>query len=32
MSLLGVREVCVFEKHKRDLRAVMPGVAGDSSL
>jgi len=28
MSSFGIREVCVFEKHKRDLRAVSPSVAG----
>lgn len=28
MSNFGIREVCVFEKHKRDLRAVSPRVAG----
>jgi histidinol-phosphatase (PHP family) len=27
MSIFGIREVCVFEKHKRELRAVSPGVA-----
>jgi histidinol-phosphatase (PHP family) len=26
MSIFGIREVCVFEKHKRELRAVSPGV------
>lgn len=28
MSSFGIREVCVFEKHKRDLRPVSPSVAG----
>jgi histidinol-phosphatase (PHP family) len=28
VSNFGIREVCVFEKHKRDLRAVSPSVAG----
>jgi len=28
MSSFGIREVCVFEKHKRDLRAVSPSVPG----
>ena len=28
MSSFGIREVCVFEKHKRVLRAVSPSVAG----
>jgi histidinol-phosphatase (PHP family) len=28
MSSFGIREVCVFEKHKRDLRAVSPSAAG----
>jgi histidinol-phosphatase (PHP family) len=28
MSSFGIREVCVFEKHKRDLRAVSLSVAG----
>jgi histidinol-phosphatase (PHP family) len=27
MCIFGIREVCVFEKHKRDLRTVSPGVA-----
>lgn len=30
MSSFGIREVCVFEKHKRELRAVSPTVAGAS--
>jgi histidinol-phosphatase (PHP family) len=30
MSSFGIREVCVFEKHKRELRAVSPSVAGAS--
>jgi histidinol-phosphatase (PHP family) len=28
MSSFGIREVCVFEKHKRELRVVSPTVAG----
>jgi histidinol-phosphatase (PHP family) len=28
MSSFGIREVCVFDKHKHDVRAVSPGVAG----
>ena len=28
MSIFGIREVCVFEKHKRDVRAVSSDVAG----
>ncbi len=28
MFSFGIREVCVFEKHKHDLRAVSPSVAG----
>src|SRR4030095_1517311 len=28
MSSFGIREVCVFEKHKRELRALSPSVAG----
>jgi histidinol-phosphatase (PHP family) len=28
MSSFGIRAVCVFEKHKRDLRALSPSVAG----
>ena len=28
ISIFGIREVCVFEKHKRHLRAVSPSVAG----
>ncbi len=28
MSIFGIREVCVFEKHKRDVRAVSRSVAG----
>jgi histidinol-phosphatase (PHP family) len=32
MSIFGIWEVCVFEKHKRDLRAVLPGVSGGPSL
>lgn len=28
MSNFGIREVCVFEKHKRDLRTLSPSVAG----
>jgi histidinol-phosphatase (PHP family) len=31
MCSFGIREVCVFEKHKRDLRAVSPSVAGAPS-
>ena len=27
MSIFGIREVCAFEKHKRDLRAVSSGMA-----
>lgn len=30
MSLFGIREVCVFEKHKRDLSAVPSSVTGES--
>jgi histidinol-phosphatase (PHP family) len=32
MSRLGIREVCVFDKHKRDVRTVSPGVAGSPPL
>jgi histidinol-phosphatase (PHP family) len=32
MAVVGIREVCVFEKHKRDVRAVSSGVAGSPSL
>jgi histidinol-phosphatase (PHP family) len=32
MSSFGIREVCVFEKHKRDVRAVSSGVAGAPPL
>jgi len=28
MAVVGIREVCVFEKHKRDVRAVSSDVAG----
>jgi histidinol-phosphatase (PHP family) len=28
MSSFGIRQVCVFEKHKRYLRALSPGLAG----
>jgi histidinol-phosphatase (PHP family) len=28
MSSFGIREVCVFDKHNRDVRAISPGVAG----
>jgi histidinol-phosphatase (PHP family) len=28
MSSFGISEVCVFDKHKHDVRAVSPGVAG----
>jgi histidinol-phosphatase (PHP family) len=32
MAVVGIREVCVFEKHKRDVRAVSSGVAGSPPL
>lgn len=32
MSSFGIREVCVFDKHKRDVRAVSSGVAGAPPL
>jgi histidinol-phosphatase (PHP family) len=32
MAVVGIREVCVFEKHKRDVRTVSPGVAGSPPL
>jgi histidinol-phosphatase (PHP family) len=32
MSLFGIREVCVFGKHKRNLRAVVPSAAGGPPL
>jgi histidinol-phosphatase (PHP family) len=28
MSSFGIRDVCVFDKHKRDVRAVSPGMPG----
>ena len=30
MSILGIREVCIFEKHKRDVRATTRGAPGAS--
>jgi histidinol-phosphatase (PHP family) len=32
MSSFGIREVCVFDKHKRDVRAVSSGVTGSPPL
>jgi histidinol-phosphatase (PHP family) len=32
MAVVGIREVCVFEKHKRDARTVSSGVAGSPPL